>query len=257
MSQEDGIAPELQDSIDRDAYEPAYSQLAGILRRQIASGMFRPGDQLPSENQLCRRYDVSPMTVRRSINLLADEGIISTAQGRGTFVKPLELGKANFDLQMLQDLFSGETATDVKLLDVRIVAADDRTARKLELQVGQNVIYIRRLLTRNNQPVFYHRAYLVYDPRRPIVEAEMDVTSLQGLFTGSNSTLLKYGELTISATLMNEEEGKVLEAPLPAAAFYLGHLFYDFSNQPISWGWFIFRNDQLRFTTKVGLDIST
>lgn len=196
------------------------------------------------------------MTVRRSINLLSDQGVVDTAQGRGTFVKPLELGTANFDLHKLQGLFGGETATDVRLLDVRIVAADERTASKLKLQVGQNVIYIRRLLTKKNEPVFYHRAYLVYDPRRPIVEAEMDVTSLQGLFAYSDNTLLKFGELTISATLMNEEEGKILNTSLPAAAFYLGHLFYDFNDQPISWGWFIFRKDQLSFTTTVGLDIS-
>lgn len=84
----------------------------------------------------------------------------------------------------------------------------------------------------------------------------MDVTSLQGLFTNSDNSLLKYGELSISVTMMNEEEGQILAAPLPAPAFYLGHLFYDFDNQPISWGWFIFRHDQLRFTTKVGLDIT-
>lgn len=256
MPKQNRAHPDHQEDIDRDAYEPAYAQLAGILRRQIASGMFRPGDQLPSEAQLCRRYNVSPMTVRRSINLLSDQGVVNTAQGRGTFVKPLELGTASFDLHKLQDLFSDETATDVRLLDVRIVTADERTAGKLDLNVGQHVIYIRRLLTKKSEPVSYHRAYLVYDPRRPIVEAEMDVTSLQGLFTNSNNTMLKCGELTIDATLMNEEEGKILETPLPAAAFYLGHLFYDFNDQPISWGWFIFRNDQLRFTTKVGLDTS-
>ncbi|MBN1965673.1 MAG: GntR family transcriptional regulator [Anaerolineae bacterium] len=254
MPKQDETRPPARDHIDRDAFEPAYSQLAGILRSQIASGLFRPGDQLPSEAQLCRRYNVSPMTVRRSINLLADQGVVNTAQGRGTFVKPLELGTANFDLRELQELFSDDTATDVRLLDVRIVAADERTAKKLDLRPGQHVVYIRRLLTRHEQPVFYHRAYLVYDPKRPIVEAEMDVTSLRGLFTDSSNRMLKYGELTISATLMNEEEGKVLETPLPAAAFYLGHVFYDFNNQPISWGWFIFASDQLRFTTRVGLE---
>ena len=93
MSDQNGIDIDEQDSIDRTASEPAYAQLAFILRSQIASGMFRPGDQLPSEAQLCRRYDVSPMTVRRSINLLSDQGVVNTAQGRGTFVKPLQLGQ--------------------------------------------------------------------------------------------------------------------------------------------------------------------
>lgn len=256
MEDQNKVIDDPQDSIDRTAAEPAYAQLAQILRARIASGVFRPGDQLPSESQLCRRYDVSPMTVRRSINLLSDQGVVNTAQGRGTFVKPLELGTATFNLHSLEELFSDSVTTDVKLLDVRIVTADERTANKLRINPGEHVIYIRRLLTRKNKPVFYHRAYLIYDPRRAIVEAEMDVTSLQGLFSDSDNALLKYGELSISATLMNEEEGQVLKTPLPAAAFYLGHLFYDFNNQPISWGWFIFRNEELHFTTKVGLDIS-
>lgn len=241
------------EQIDRDAYEPAYAQLANILRRQIANGAFRPGDQLPSEAQLCRTYGISPMTVRRSINLLSDQGVVSTAQGKGTFVKPLELGTAVFDLQELQALFQDGVDTAVRLLEVRVVSADERTARKLCICEGDNVIYIRRLLTRANQPIFYHRAYLIYDPTRPIVEAEMDVTSLHGLFSNVVNHSLKRGQLTIEATLMNEEEANILQAKLPVAAFYLEHLFYDFDERPLSWGWFIFRNDHLRFSTQIGI----
>jgi len=181
MKPDDSKALNQQEQIDRNAYEPAYAQLANILRRQIAEGAFRPGDQLPSEAQLCRTYGISPMTVRRSINLLSDQEVVSTAQGRGTFVKPLELGTAVFDLQGLQDLFQNGIDTAVKLLDVRVVSVDERMARKLDLCPGDNAIYIRRLITREGQPIFYHRAYLIYDPTRPIVEAEMDVTSLQGV----------------------------------------------------------------------------
>lgn len=240
--------------IDRDSFEPAYLQLANLLRRQIADGVFRPGDQLPSEAQLCHRYEISPMTVRRSINLLADQGVVNTAQGRGTFVKALELSTASFDLQGLQDLFSQEQESNVKLLDVRVVSADERTARKLDLPAGSPCIYIRRLFSHDNCPIFYHRAYLTYDPNRPIVEAEMDVTSLQGLFTNAKNTLLKCGKLNIAATLMNAEEAELLQQTLPAAAFFLEHVFYDFDNRPISWGWFIIPSDRLHLTTKVGID---
>jgi GntR family transcriptional regulator len=240
--------------INRESYEPAYAQLAKILRRQIADGAYRPGDQLPSEAQLCRRYGISPMTVRRSINVLADQGIVSTAQGRGTFVKPLELGAANFDLGGLQDLFLNGSSAEVRLLDVRVVCADERSARKLGVTKGAPTIYIRRLFTREEKPIFYHRAYLIFDPTRPIVEAEMDVTSLRGLFTSGENNLLQRGELTIETTLMNEEEAKILQTPLPAAAFYLEHVFYDFENRPISWGWFIFRSEHLHFHAQVGIN---
>ncbi|NMC34165.1 MAG: GntR family transcriptional regulator [Veillonellaceae bacterium] len=242
-------------AIDKESFEPAYLQLANILRRQISEGEFRPGDLIPSEAQLVRRFGISPMTVRRSINLLLDEGVVSTEQGKGTFVRPLELSAASFDLRELQDLIANGTAGDIKLLDVRVVSADEKTARKLQVAQGVPTIYIRRLFFQNREPIFYHRAYLVYDPSRPIVEAEMDVTSLKGLFTHSDSTLLKRGHLTIESALMNSEEAELLKTCLPAAAFYLEHLFYDFNNRPVSWGWFIFRNDRLHFTTEVGIQI--
>lgn len=252
MSRPSASATTIPTAIDRDSYEPAYAQLVNILRQQIAAGLFRAGDQLPSEAQLCQRYGVSPMTVRRAINILADQGVVSAIQGRGTFVKPVELGAATFHLHELQSQFD-ETQTAVQLLEARIVSTDERTARKLGIAPGERAIYIRRLLSQEGQPVIYHREYLVYDPTRPTVEAEMEATSLRGLLAGTGGTVLKRGELTIEATVLNEEEARLLQTTPAAPAFYLEHIFYDFDDRPISWGWFICRGDRLRFTTTIGV----
>lgn len=240
-------------SIDRDSYEPAYAQLADILRHSVATGALRPGDQLPSEAQLCQRYQVSPMTVRRAINILAEQDVVIAEQGRGTFVKPVAMGAATFQLAELQDLFRDREHTTVRLLESRIVTADERIARKLAISVGQRTIYIRRLLYTDGVPAFYHREYLIYDPVRPIVEAELEVTALQQLFSGTGETILKRGNLSIEATILTDAEARLLQALQPMAAFCIEHLFYDFDDRPVSWGWFIGRADQLRFTARVGL----
>lgn len=240
-------------SIDRHSYEPAYSQLAGILKQSMANGLLRPGDQLPSEAQLVERYGVSPMTVRRAINILVDQGLVLAEQGRGTFVKPVAMSAATFQLGQLRNLFGNSQGTTVQLLEARIVAADQRVARKLCIEEGKRAIFIRRLLWNQGEPAFYHREYLIYDPARPIVEAELEVTALQQLFSGGSESLLKRGEINMEATLLNDEEARLLKAPLPMAAFCFEHLFYDFDNCPVSWGWFIGRADRMRFTTQVGL----
>lgn len=240
-------------SIDRDSYEPAYAQLVNILRQSMAAGILRPGDQLPSEAQLCERYGVSPMTVRRAINMLVDQGIVTAEQGRGTFVKPIAMGEASFQLRELQDLFYDTEHTTVNVLEARIVSADARVARKLAIPVGQRTIYIRRILRTDGMPALYHREYLIYDPTRPIVEAELEVTALQRLFTGTGETILKCGEISMEATLLDEEEARLLQVQQPVAAFCFEHLFFDFDDKPISWGWFIGRADVVRFTTRVGL----
>ena len=60
--------------IDRNSFEPAYLQLANIFKKQIALGLHRPGSKLPSEAEIRRRYKISPMTVRRAVGLLLDQG---------------------------------------------------------------------------------------------------------------------------------------------------------------------------------------
>jgi len=242
-------------SINRKSYEPAYAQLANILRHSMAAGILRPGDQLPSESQLCDHYNVSPMTVRRAINTLVEQGVVSAEQGRGTFVKPIAMGEAVFQLRELQNIFSDTEHTKVNVLETRVVKADERVARKLAIGIGHRTIYFRRILLRDGLPALYHREYLVYDPNRPIVEAELEVTALQRLFNGTGETLLKRGDISLEATLLTDEEAHFLQTNQPAAAFCFEHLFYDFDEKPISWGWFIGLPDFLRFTTQVGLPL--
>ena len=249
-----GRAAPPQQRIDRESAQPVYAQLADILRQQIGSGVFRPGDRLPSEGMLVRTYGVSPMTVRRAINLLIDQDVVSTSRGRGTFVKAVQLGRAAFDLRGLQQMFGDASSTTVRLIEARFVKADDRTARKLQVDAGDYAIYIRRLLLTSDEPAFYHRAYLIYDPARPIVESELEVTVLQGLFDGTGSQLIKRGELSMEATLLSEEETAILQVPQPAPGLLLEHTFFDFDDKPVSWGWFICHGGRLRLHTKVGLE---
>jgi GntR family transcriptional repressor for pyruvate dehydrogenase complex len=82
------------DQIDR---APAYQALADHLRDQIASGVLRPGDRLPTEPQLSARTGLSRSTVREALRLLASQNLIVTTRGvtGGSFVAqptPAQLG---------------------------------------------------------------------------------------------------------------------------------------------------------------------
>src|SRR5450756_1350013 len=109
-------------TIDRSSYEPAYMQLVNILRHDIAAGVYQAGDQLPTEAELRAACDVSPMTVRRAINVLLDQGAVSTIRGRGTFVKPMRLADVYFRLSECQNLI-GESRVTARCLQSRIVGA--------------------------------------------------------------------------------------------------------------------------------------
>lgn len=65
---------------------PLHIQLANLLRAQIAGGVFKPGDQLPTEKELMEQHGVSSSTVRQAVLALAHEGLIYRRAGKGTFV---------------------------------------------------------------------------------------------------------------------------------------------------------------------------
>ena len=66
--------------------EPLYRQLMARIRDDVSSGVYPAESQIPSEQEMCARYGVSRVTVRRAISELTDEGILRKQQGKGTFV---------------------------------------------------------------------------------------------------------------------------------------------------------------------------
>lgn len=240
--------------IDRSADQPVYTQLADLLHQQILDGRFNPGEQLPSEMKLVEAYGVSPMTVRRAINLLAAQDVITTMRGKGSFVKAVSIEDAAFYLRDMKSFFSAEQETTVKVIEARFVPADARLARKLQIQPGTKVIYIRRLLFVAENPVFYHRGYLVSDPARPVVEAELEVTELRGVFQGSGNQLIKSGDIFLEATTLDDEEIALLQLAQWTPGMMLEHIFYDFNDRPLSWGWFVCSHEHLKLQTRIGLE---
>ena len=237
--------------IEREAYEPAYVQLADILRERIAEGEFHAGDRLPTEAELIRTYGLSPVTVRRAVKILVDEGAVTATPGRGTFVEAASIATASFDLRSFRALLA-DPAVRVRMLSVRVVPASGRVARMLEIDPGDRVIAIRRLLHRDGRPVLFHRESLTYDPRRPVIETELGVTALQDLFEGNGQVGPKRGRLTLVATTLRQPEAEHLQAAIGEAAFLLEHHFFGFDDRPLSWGVFVCRADLLTFETTVG-----
>jgi DNA-binding GntR family transcriptional regulator len=81
----------------------------------------------------------------------------------------------------------------------------------------------------------------------------MEVTALKGLFDGTGNALLKHGALNIETCLLDSDEARLLQTSPPEAAWCVEHVFYDFHDRTVSWGWFICRNTSLHFTANVGI----
>jgi GntR family transcriptional regulator len=82
--------------IESNSAVPVYRQITDQIKYQIARGVLRPGDRLPSVRELARQLPVNQNTVLKAYDLLAREGVLTRRQGDGTFVEeaPPALKKA-------------------------------------------------------------------------------------------------------------------------------------------------------------------
>jgi DNA-binding GntR family transcriptional regulator len=73
-------------TISHDSAVPVYRQLAAVLRDRIASGELAPGAPMPSESSLMGEHGISRDTVRKAMDVLREEGLAVTVQGKGSYV---------------------------------------------------------------------------------------------------------------------------------------------------------------------------
>ena len=141
--------------------------------------------------------------------------------------------------------------TQVKLLEASSRPATEPVARMLGCKPGERTLFLRRLLVRDSEPITYNWEYLVFDPRRPLVETQLRVTSLEGLLQSAAGPAMS-GRLKITAYSLTLEEARLLDQAEGAAALRLEHLFTDVTGAPISWGCFLCKADVFWLETDMG-----
>ena len=73
--------------LNKNSIQPLYKQLMDIITGQLKNGTYKPGEKIPTEPKLAELYQVSRITVRRTIEELCTQGYLIKHQGKGTFVK--------------------------------------------------------------------------------------------------------------------------------------------------------------------------
>jgi GntR family transcriptional regulator len=131
-----------------------------LLVRSLDEGEWKPGELIPSEQELAARFQVSQGTVRKAVDELASENLLVRRQGKGTFVATHHEPKAQFRfLRIVPD--NGELAAPhSRFLDCRRMRAQADIARQLQLKTGDAVVYVKRLLSFENEPVVLDEIWL-------------------------------------------------------------------------------------------------
>ena len=139
---------------------PLYAQVKEALQREIKKNM-RPGQSLPIEPELEKRFGVSRVTIRRALEELESDGLIIRKQGRGTFVREPKIA------QELTRLISwGETIRQSGLepqtvtSELDLIEPAQELINSLELLPGTKLIRIRRLRYASGEPICIMTNYL-------------------------------------------------------------------------------------------------
>jgi GntR family transcriptional regulator len=239
-----------KEQVDRSE-SPAYLRIANTVANRITSGVYAAGSRLPSGSELCREFGVSPMTVRRALDILQDGGLVTGVKGRGTFVRSLDLGDSLFRLDSPTGEWLDESA-EIRLLSASMERADDKVATMLGLSPGARVVYLRRLVLYDGRPAMYHTEYITYDPRRPFVESQLQLTSLHAFLDSGRAQRFPRAELTMTAVKLDEDGASALGQPVGDLALRLEHIFRETDRTPISWGWFLLRAELFRLRARLG-----
>jgi DNA-binding GntR family transcriptional regulator len=178
------------------------------------------------------------MTVRRALQILESQGLVSAKQGQGTFARSFDLSDSLFHLDFLGGEWLDESA-EIRLLSASMTRADERVAAQLAVAEGQMVIYLRRLVSYDSVPAMYHTEYIIYDPRRPLVESQLQLTSLHAFLESGEAHRFPRGDLTLTCVNLDAESAATLGEREDASALRLEHVFQDSDGTPVSWGWFL------------------
>jgi GntR family transcriptional regulator len=128
------------DGLDRSSFVPLYYQLQELLKEQIESGEWKPGERMPSEPELARSYGVSRVVVRQALAILEDDRQVTRIQGRGTFVAQPKLDtRAGGLARVLAAPREPELVIDVLEAGASRVEPSIRTA----LEVGEDEPVVR------------------------------------------------------------------------------------------------------------------
>jgi GntR family transcriptional regulator len=118
-----------------------YAKVESVLAAEIADGYLKPGDQLPTEDSLIARFEVSRITVRRAVHNLVSRGLVEIHRGKGTFVSAPKITQELTQLTgFVEDMQTLGRKPTAHLIGKKIVAADQAVSLELALTRGERVV---------------------------------------------------------------------------------------------------------------------
>jgi GntR family transcriptional regulator len=142
----------------RFSTKPLYLQLRDALAGRISAGVWKPGCVIPNESDLAREFGVSAGTMRKALDLMEAERLLTRRQGRGTFVNDQASDDLALRFNNLRAANGQHLDGQVKTAQVSEDAANDAERLRLRLGAQDRVYRIHRTRLHKNQPFMVEHA---------------------------------------------------------------------------------------------------
>lgn len=238
----------------RPGHGPRYDQLSRHIAAAIADGRLPPGSQLPPERDLADLAQVSRVTVRKAVALLAEEGLVEQRRGAGTFVRLPEGPKLEQSLSSLTSftdymLARGKTSSSVVLSRGLFFPAPEESMA-LGVPGSERIARIERLRSADGIPMAIEWSSV---PADVLPDPDLVETSLYAVLRqrgGAPSRAIQ----RMSALNLGSREADLLRLPEGAAVLRIDRTGYLPTGRPIEFTRGLYRSDIYDFVAELRLD---
>lgn len=213
---------------------PLYLQLRDALAERIASGEWQPGAFMPNEGELAREFGVSPGTIRKALEILERERVLTRRQGRGTIVNDQGSEKLAIRFCNVVDSNHKPVATTVKLGLVTEGAANELECIRLRLSSQNRVYRIQRVHLCEDRPLMMEGASVPADLFPDLLERQ-DSAERLALLAQRYGILLAKAEERISIGLAQASFAETLNVAAGSPVLVLDRVVVDLMGRPIEW----------------------
>ena len=207
-----------------------YEDIAAFLRAEVAAAT--PGSRLPSESELCERFEVSRMTARAALQILDNEGLIVRRRGRGTFVaaRPVQrlLGSP---LSFSESMRRRGLATTSRLLAAGEVDPTADDVAVLGLGVGEHPVLLERLRIASDVPMAIERVVL-HPSLRDVLDEDLAAGSLHDALERMGRVPTR-AQAWVTARVADARERKLLDLGDPAVLLVERRVIADQEDAPL------------------------
>lgn len=190
---------------------PAYAEIAAYLRERVS--VLSAGARLPSDAELSAKFQVSRMTARQAVQVLAQEGLLYRERGRGTFVAkrtvPRLLGSP---LSFTESMRRRGLVASSRVLAFGWVTPTPDDVVALELEAGEEAVLLERLRFAGDVPMAIERAVL--SPTLAVVlEHDLGQESLHDVFESLGRVPVRAAARVTARQPGTRERGLLRTAP--------------------------------------------